>query len=540
MYGPLGNDWRKYELALGSKPGNFQVEIIAYTGYVDAGNFSDVALDDISFSDCSPKITVYDKPLNCDFEIDFCSYYQDATSNFDWTRQKGATDTSGSGPSKDHTTGAGYYIYIETSYPQRPGQKARIFSSIQKNLVNYQVCFGFWYHMFGEDIDTLNVYLDTYSSTDVNSFNRTLIWKKKGTQGNRWYEAKKAIFSSVPWKIVFEGVVGKSYQGDIAIDDVEAFIGTCPLTKTCDFEIDNCDYSNVVDGTASNKWEFGMPSKSFVDHTTLTNNGNFAYVSFLNSIPIANGRLESKRYIANGIECLQFWYLLNGLNQGVLNIYEKKGDLNYGSPVWTKKSHDNDEWRFGQLKIGFLSSFYTGYSLVFEAVRGTIDNGLVGIDDIFIRIGDCLPPINCNFEEYTICSWSQYQYDDMDWLLNQGQTDSYDTGPHVDVTLGTDEGVYLYIESSYPALKGDKAILTSEYLDKTVSSCFSLFYFMHGADVGSFNIYTNDSSQGLILIANFTGEQGFLWKQVKLDITNPNEFRIALEGVVSRKYSFFF
>ena len=31
------------------------------------------------------------------------------------------------------------------------------------------------------------------------------------------------------WQVVFEGVVGKSYQGDIAIDDIKLIKSPCPL-----------------------------------------------------------------------------------------------------------------------------------------------------------------------------------------------------------------------------------------------------------------------------------------------------------------------
>lgn len=31
------------------------------------------------------------------------------------------------------------------------------------------------------------------------------------------------------WQIVFEGIVGKSYQGDIAIDDLKLIKSPCPL-----------------------------------------------------------------------------------------------------------------------------------------------------------------------------------------------------------------------------------------------------------------------------------------------------------------------
>lgn len=43
----------------------------------------------------------------CDFQQDLCSYTQDKTDDFDWTRLKGKTPTSGTGPLTDHTLGTG-------------------------------------------------------------------------------------------------------------------------------------------------------------------------------------------------------------------------------------------------------------------------------------------------------------------------------------------------------------------------------------------------------------------------------------------------
>ena len=126
----------------------------------------------------------------------------------------------------------------------------------------------------------------------------------------------------------------------------------------------------------------------------------------------------------------------------------------------------------------------------------------------------------------------------MDWLLNQGKTDSSNTGPHVDHTLGTDEGVYIYLESSYPASNGDKAILSSEYLDKTTSmGCFSLWYFMHGKDVGAMSVYLNDSLTAPRLLAGINGEQGANWQKLEMEIKHPSEFRLYIEGMVSSNAS---
>ncbi len=56
----------------------------------------------------------------------------------------------------DHSTGTdqGYYLYIETSHPQTPGQKARIISPLYYPST---VCLRFHYHMFGPSIGSLNV-----------------------------------------------------------------------------------------------------------------------------------------------------------------------------------------------------------------------------------------------------------------------------------------------------------------------------------------------------------------------------------------------
>lgn len=124
----------------------------------------------------------------------------------------------------------------------------------------------------------------------------------------------------------------------------------------------------------------------------------------------------------------------------------------------------------------------------------------------------------------------------MDWLLNKGETDSWSTGPQVDATLGTKEGIYLYLESSLPSYEGDKAILVSEYMQPELSSCFSLYYFMHGEDVGQLNIYLKDADNNSKLIGNITGEQGYKWIQMSIDLNTFDEFRVVIEAVVGESH----
>jgi hypothetical protein len=88
-----------------------------------------------------------------------CNWVHDTTTNFQWIINKGATLTSGTGPSGDHTTGStnGHYIYIEASAPAKFNDTVRLISP-SLVVTNEEQCFTFYYHMFGADIYRLNIY----------------------------------------------------------------------------------------------------------------------------------------------------------------------------------------------------------------------------------------------------------------------------------------------------------------------------------------------------------------------------------------------
>ena len=50
-------------------------------------------------------------------------------------------------------------MYIETSSPRSPNDKAQLQSGlVQPTTVTSGRCLKFWYHMWGDHVDTLNVY----------------------------------------------------------------------------------------------------------------------------------------------------------------------------------------------------------------------------------------------------------------------------------------------------------------------------------------------------------------------------------------------
>ena len=124
----------------------------------------------------------------------------------------------------------GWYVYIEASFPRKPNDTARIHSPNITSNPSQARCLSFWYHMYGSHIGQLNVY------TKVGSQFNGPVWSKSGTHGNKWWNGLVQVSNRNAYQIVFEGVRGSSYQGDIALDDIEVQDKACPATMNCDFE----------------------------------------------------------------------------------------------------------------------------------------------------------------------------------------------------------------------------------------------------------------------------------------------------------------
>uniref|UniRef100_A0A673AEX8 MAM domain containing 2 n=1 Tax=Sphaeramia orbicularis TaxID=375764 RepID=A0A673AEX8_9TELE len=184
-----------------------------------------VALDDISMSlgDCELTAglsSVSSLPGHCDFEAGLCGYTQDKHSDdSDWEWRRGPTPTSYTGPRGDHTTGLGYYLYVEAS-PMLPGHSARLRSRPLRGSRGPQ-CLRFFYHMYGSGTGWLRIHLDQ-NGEDM------LLWQRSGEQSIAWLRATVEYQCDSLHQIVFEAVRGHSVRSDIAIDDIILESGPCP------------------------------------------------------------------------------------------------------------------------------------------------------------------------------------------------------------------------------------------------------------------------------------------------------------------------
>ncbi|PFX12596.1 G-protein coupled receptor GRL101, partial [Stylophora pistillata] len=105
------------------------------------------------------------------------------------------------------------YLYIEASSRQN-GDNARLRSGWFINAP--ELCLQFWYHMYGKDIGTLNIYIEA-----VNSEKK--VWSQQGDQGDKW------IFAQVPvnlgehqrqFQILFKGTLESAEVIFLGIDDI--------------------------------------------------------------------------------------------------------------------------------------------------------------------------------------------------------------------------------------------------------------------------------------------------------------------------------
>ncbi|XP_032545476.1 MAM and LDL-receptor class A domain-containing protein 1 [Chiroxiphia lanceolata] len=262
--GNQGPQWNRAEVFLGIRS-NFQVIFRAKRGVSYMG---DVAVDDITFEDCSPLL-ISNKPCtseeftcankycipknnlcdfvndcadnsdespttcstsigHCNFEFDLCGWKQDENDDFNWNLRTSSTSKLGTGPATDHTLQepTGHYIFIKSSFFQLPGQKARISSPVLSRR-NKNCKIIFYYHMYGAHIGSLIVYQRTTLKHERILLNLT------GNQGNFWQRKALTLAGNgnEDFQVVFEGIAGNGPKDGIALDDLTFSKECLPLQE---------------------------------------------------------------------------------------------------------------------------------------------------------------------------------------------------------------------------------------------------------------------------------------------------------------------
>jgi len=142
--------------------------------------------------------------------------------------------------------------------------------------------------------------------------------------------------------------------------------------------------------------------------------------------------------------------------------------------------------------------------------------------------------------------------DDLDWFADTAGTVSGGTGPAVDHTQGTNTGVYLYTEASFPAGPGDVFSVFSPCIDLgagTQVPFLSYWYHMAGGDMGSLEVFVvsggvrtridsiggpqqaNENSPWQEALASLAGFSGLIQLEFRGTIGPGFESDIAIDDV---------
>ena len=94
---------------------------------------------------------------------------------------------------------SGYYFFVETSYPRKLGDKARLATFITfagLSSSDFTCKMRFFYHMFGDHIGNLSVKV-----RDTIGGHETTLWKTDGNVGNYWIRTEVTLRSTKDFQV---------------------------------------------------------------------------------------------------------------------------------------------------------------------------------------------------------------------------------------------------------------------------------------------------------------------------------------------------
>lgn len=273
--------------------------------------------------------------LNCDFEGEMCVFkvFNDDSRELDlpWKLHSGPTydpsiepshdNTPGTGPSFDHTKGEGKdgsYLYMKS-----PGFVAGATATIISPLFTYPsgtYCFKLFYHMYGDDVNSIRAYVRTIKD----KFKERRNWGKPlfvriGDHGDEWLEGGFEFLSNGidPQQIIIEGLAGYSEKGDLALDDISINTGKCPPSVLQD------------------------SNRDFICGEVRLNTGNWSG--------------EKSWYLEGAVSCAGRGYSFDQLQGG----WQPCCVPNYGNYTVVLKDRFGDGWSGSQVQFKFFDEIFT-------------------------------------------------------------------------------------------------------------------------------------------------------------------------------------
>jgi len=113
----------------------------------------------------------------------------------------------------------GHYVYIEASRLRR-GRAPDYALLATPRLQRGTYCVRFAYHMYGLGVGKLSI---MSQQSDL----RSELWTESRNRGVVWQQGEFDYTSAEEFRVLFQGSVGRSPTGDIALDAINILQGRC-------------------------------------------------------------------------------------------------------------------------------------------------------------------------------------------------------------------------------------------------------------------------------------------------------------------------
>ncbi|MHC5110757.1 MAG: S8 family serine peptidase [Planctomycetota bacterium] len=504
----------------------------------DCNDGDECTVDSCSDGSCQNACPshVFELPYADDFEGGFGDWINVSGDQFDWTHDSGGTPSGGTGPNGDHTTGAGYYMYTETSGPLAPGNSAILEGPCIDLSAEVIASLRFWYHMYGSGVGSLDVEISTDCATWTN------VWSLSGYQGSSWYEGEVdlAAYAGSTVTIRFIGTRGSNWLSDIAIDDVSVSASNGCLD---DSECDDGAWCNGAETCVGGVCQAGTA----VD----CDDGIDCTVDACNEDSDSCDNIASNAYCDDGDFCngAETCDPASGCQVGLTMVCDDGNDCTDDACVAGTCQHTpNDantcddglyctglDFCGGGTCVGSGDPCPSGLTCN-EDTDSCIDAGCVVDTDCddghecttdTCTDGACTSACATHVSSYPYLEdledgfgeWINVDGDDFNWTHDSGNTPSGGTGPNGDHTPGGQW--FVYTETSGRIKTGDRAELEGPCFDLTGASSadLSFWYHMYGSGIGTLDVEVSTDCSTWTNVWSLSGWQGAIWYEGAVDLS---------------------
>ncbi|CAI8279171.1 MAG: Uncharacterised protein [Owenweeksia sp. TMED14] len=388
-----------------------------------------------------------------------------SSTGFAWSVRLGQTGTPNTGPTGDHTTGSGKYIYTEASQGNTNNNTTVITPCIKLTGLNHAV-LEFWYHKYGQHMGNMRVDIDTGSASPswVNAI-ALIPGQVQTAQIQPW---EKVVVNLDPYlgkiiRIRFLGNKNNSSsndRGDMALDDISIYEpDPADIEMVAVYKPQNgfCQYTSNEDIRVHIRSEGFFPIDTIALAYSLTNLSTNSTVIFRDTV-----------------------YQSLGLGDTLSYTFSPKADLsafaNYNIYAWSEASGDpntsNDS--IGPIFIEHKTPINQFPHIQdFDGAGWSPGNGTSSNPGTFNTSDwEALPASNS----------SNYAF-----MIGSDLTSTFTTGPRW--SKGR-KGNYLYAEGSYGSNGPAALFATTKCVDLSAQTnpVLTFWYHMYGSDINTLNV----------------------------------------------------